>query len=192
MTLPPAEDMWSPREPLASPFPPSCRPGDRSAQRRTRAAQGGALVWRYEARPVPVKKAQCLSSSPPVTLSHNNELGLYTPRSLRSADLRPWGSLPRLAAALRSALVRRLEDQKTRVGAGRGLLLWISLSVALLSGSGLKLMLDFYRCVRGVPFLVRAVSCLLDLVWFGTHVHRLSLAKLLASRTAQSTRWHYA
>ena len=55
--LPPAEDLWSPRKPLASPFPLLCRPGDRSAQRRSRVAQGGALVWRYEARPVPVKKA---------------------------------------------------------------------------------------------------------------------------------------
>ena len=84
--------------------------------------------------------------------------------------------------------MRRLEDPKTRLGAGRGLLLWISLSVALLSDSGLKLKLNFYRCARGVPFLVRAISRLVDLVWFGTHAHRLSLKKLLASRTAQSTR----
>ena len=110
-----------------------------------------------------------------MTLSRNNELGLYTPRSLRSAGLRPWGSLPRLVAALSSALVRRLEDLKTRLGAGCDLLLWISLSVALLSGSGFKLKLNFYRCVRGVAFLVRAISLLLDLIWFGTHVHRLSL-----------------
>ena len=87
-----------------------------------------------------------------MTLSRNNELGLYTPRSLRSAGLRPWGSLPRLVAALSSALVRRLEDPKTRLGAGRGLLLWISLSVALLSGSGFKLKLNFYRCARGCLF----------------------------------------
>ena len=87
-----------------------------------------------------------------MTLSRNNELGLYTPRSLRSAGLRPWGSLPRLVAALSSTLVRRLEDQKTRLGAGRGLLLWISLSVALLSGSGFELKLSFYRCARGSLF----------------------------------------
>ena len=79
-----------------------------------------------------------------MTLSRNNELGLYTPRSLKGAGLSPWGSLPRLVAALSSALVRRLEDQKTRLGAGRGLLLWISLSVALLSGSGFELKLSFY------------------------------------------------
>ena len=59
-TLPPAEDPWSPREPLASPFPLLRRPGDRSAQRRSRVAQGGVLDWRYEARSVPVKKARCL------------------------------------------------------------------------------------------------------------------------------------
>ena len=81
-----------------------------------------------------------------------------------------------------------LEDPKTGLGAGRGLLLWISLSVALLSDSGLMLKLNFYRCARGVPFLVRAVFRLLDLVWFGTHVRRLSLTKLLTSRTTQSTR----
>ena len=102
-------------------------------------------------------------------------MGPYTPRSLRGAGLKPWGSLPRLVAALSSALVRRLEDPKTRLGARRGLLLWISLSVALLSGSGFKSKLNFYRCARGVPFLVRAISCLLDLVLSGTHVHRLSL-----------------
>ena len=110
-----------------------------------------------------------------MTLSRNNELGLYTPRSLRSAGLRPWGSLPRLVAALSSALVRTLEDSKIRLGAGRGLLLWISLSVALLSGSGFELKPNFYLCARGEPFLVLAISCLLDLVLSGTHVHHLSL-----------------
>ena len=82
----------------------------------------------------------------------SSDLGLYTPRSLRGAGLRPWGSLPRLVAALSSALVRRLEDQKTRLGAGRSLLLWISLSVALLSGSGFELKPNFYRCARGSRF----------------------------------------
>ena len=47
--------------------------------------------------------------------------------------------------------------------------------MALLSDSGLKLKLNFYRCARGVPFLVRAISCLLNLAWFGTQVRRLSL-----------------
>src|SRR3954463_2579044 len=97
------------------------------------------------------------------------------PRSLRGAGLRPWGSLPCLVAALSSTLVRRLEDQKTRLGVGRDLLLWISLSVALLSGSGFELKLIFYRCARGGLFLVRAIPCLLDLVLSGTHVHRLPL-----------------
>ena len=110
-----------------------------------------------------------------MTLSRNNELGLYTPRSLRSAGLRPWGSLPRLVVALSSVLVRRLEDPKTRQGVGRGLLLWVSLSVALLSGSGFKLKPNFYRCARGVPFLVQAISCFLNFVLTGTHVHRLPL-----------------
>ena len=87
-----------------------------------------------------------------MTLSRNNELGLYTPRSLWGAGLRPWGSLPRLVAALSSALVKRLEDQMTRIGAGRGLSFWISFSVALLSGSGFKLKSSFYRCARGCLF----------------------------------------
>ena len=72
--------------------------------------------------PEPVKKANACEAaafqerlgaceeSPPVTLSRNNELGLYTPRSLSSAGLRPLGSRPRLVAALSSVLVRRLED----------------------------------------------------------------------------------
>ena len=85
-------------------------------------------------------------------LSRNNELGLYMPRSLRSAGLRPWGSLPCLVAAVSSTLVRRHEDPKTRLGAGRGLLLWISLSVALLSGSGLKLKLIFLSMRAGGTF----------------------------------------
>ena len=93
-------------------------------------------------------------------------MGLYTPRSLRSASLRPWGSLPRLVAALSSVLVRRLEDQKTRLGAGRGHLLWISSSVALLSGFGFRLKSSFCRCVRGVYFLVQAISCHLVLALF--------------------------
>ena len=93
-TLPPVEDLWSPRAPLASPFPLLFRPSERSAQRRSRVAQGGALVWRYEARPVHVKKAQCLLSSLPVTLSRNNELGMYTPQSLRRAALGPRGLPP--------------------------------------------------------------------------------------------------
>ena len=63
--------------------------------------------------------------------------------------------------------IRRVEELKTRLGAGRGLLLWISLSVALLSRSGFKLKLIFYRCARGVPFLVRAISRLLDLFGLG-------------------------
>ena len=83
-------------------------------------------------------------------------MGLYTPRSLRGASLRPWGSLPRLVAELSSALVRRLEDPKTRLGAGRGHFLWIFSSVALLSGFGFKLKSSFCRCVRGVHFLVQS------------------------------------
>ena len=62
------------------------------------------------------------------------------------------GPLPRLVAALSSALVRRLEDQKTRLGAGRGLSFRNSFSVALLSGFGFKLKLIFYRCARGCLF----------------------------------------
>ena len=57
-----------------------------------------------------------------------------------------------LVAALSSALVRRLEDQKTRLGVGRGHLLWISLSVALLSGSGFKLKPSFFDARGGCLF----------------------------------------
>ena len=58
--LPPAKDPWSSGEPLASPFPHWRRSGFRSPSVGSRVAQGGALIWRYEARPVPMKKAQCL------------------------------------------------------------------------------------------------------------------------------------
>ena len=58
--LPLAEDPWSSGEPLASPFPHWRRPGFRSPSMGSRVAQGEPLIWRYEARPVPVKKAQCL------------------------------------------------------------------------------------------------------------------------------------
>ena len=122
-----------------------------------------------------------------MTLSRNNELGLYMPRSLRGAGLRPWGSLPRLVATLSSMLVRRLEVPKTRLGAGRGLLLWISLSVALLSDSGLKLKLNFYHARGG------AFSCSSRFLPSGSHLVWDSRPspfprKLLASRIVQSTR----
>ena len=55
--LPPAEDPWSSGEPLASSFPHRRRPGFQSPSMGPRVAQGGALIWRYEARTVPVKKA---------------------------------------------------------------------------------------------------------------------------------------
>ena len=58
--LPPADDPWSSGEPLASPFPHWRCPSFRSPSMGSRVVQGGALIWRYEARSVPVKKAQCL------------------------------------------------------------------------------------------------------------------------------------
>ena len=91
---------------------------------------------------------------------------MHTPRSLRGAGLTPWGSLPRLVAALSSALVRRLEERKTRLRAGRVHLLWISSYVALLSGFGFKLKSSFLLMHAGVYFLVQAIflpsgSCLI-------------------------------
>ena len=59
-SLPLAKDLWSSGEPLATTLPHRRWPAFRSAQSWSRVAQGGALVWRYEARPDPVKKAQFL------------------------------------------------------------------------------------------------------------------------------------
>ena len=87
---------------------------------------------------------------------------VHTPESPESRPRASGAPSHTLVAALSSALVRRLEDLKTRLGAGRGHLIWIFSSVALLSGFGFKLKLNFYRCARGVPFLVQAISCL----WF--------------------------
>ena len=56
-SLPPAEDPWSPRAPLASPLPLGVVLVSGRPQRWSREAQGGALVWRYEVRLTPVKIA---------------------------------------------------------------------------------------------------------------------------------------
>ena len=56
-------------------------------------------------------KAQCLWTSLLVTLSRNNELGLYMPRSLLSAALGHMGAPTHtLVEAPCSALVGRQED----------------------------------------------------------------------------------
>ena len=58
-----------------------------------------------------------------MTLSRNNEWGYTRPGVSGEPPSGLGGSLPRLVVALSSALVRRLEDKKTRLGAGRGDLL---------------------------------------------------------------------